>query len=361
MFHHRRSALVFVAALLALALLSGVLVVTGQEQSTLQLVRDRGRLICGVNQELLGFGYLDPNTSEITGFDIDFCRAYAAAIFGEASAATLELNPVSTQNRLTALAAGEIDVLVRNTTWTLTRDTENALDFGPTNFYDGQTLMVRAGEGLEDNWDALNGVTICSTAGTTTEKNITDAMNAHGLQFELLTFEGTADTMIAFVDGRCDVETSDRSQLVALRAGQADPAAYYIWQENISKEPLGPAYRQGDAQWADIINWTSYGLIQAEEFGITQANIDQFLRAEGETDEAYSARVGPAIARFLDATLGLGGKFGLAPDFMVNVIRAVGNYGEIFERHLGADGLGMERGYNALWSAGGLQYAPAWR
>jgi general L-amino acid transport system substrate-binding protein len=351
----------FFTVVLVVALLGAAIPALAQEGGTLQLVRERGKLICGVNQELLGFGYLDPNTSEIVGFDIDFCKAYAAAIFGEASAATLDLNVVSTQNRLTALAAGEIDVLVRNTTWTLTRDTENALDFGPTNFYDGQTLMVRAGEGLEDNWDALDGVTICSTAGTTTEKNATDAMNARGLSFELLTFESTADTMSAFVDGRCDVETSDRSQLVALAAAQADPAAYYVWQENISKEPLGPAYRQNDSQFADVINWTSYGLVQAEEFGITSANIDEFLRQDGESDEAYTARVGSEIARFLDGTLGIGGKLGLANDFMANVIRAVGNYGEIFERHLGTNGLGMERGYNGLWSQGGLQYAPAWR
>ncbi len=361
MLRNRRSLLVLVTALLALSLFSGALVVSGQEQSTLDLVRDRGRLICGVNQELFGFGYLDPETSEITGFDVEFCRAFAVAIFGEASSDTLELSPQTAQTRLPAVATGEVDVLVRNTTWTLSRDTEAGLDFGPTNFYDGQSIMVRAGEGLE-TWEDLDGATICTTTGTTTEKNITDQMDERGLTYELLQFESTADTNSAFMDGRCDVQTSDRSQLEALRAASPDPAAYYVWPTTFSKEPLGPVYRQNDSQWADVINWTVFGMIQAEELGIDSSNVDDFLRQDGESDDDYIARVGAQVARVLDADLGLGGLLGLNNDFMVEVLRQVGNYGEVYERYFAADGpLPIERGPNELWLNGGLIYAPAWR
>ncbi len=361
MLRSKRLTVLFVVALLTLSLFSGVLIVSGQEQGTLQLVRDRGRLICGVNQELFGFGYLDPDTSQITGFDVDFCRAFAVAIFGDAGPDHLELSPQTAQTRLPAVATGEVDVLVRNTTWTLARDTEAGLDFGPTNFYDGQSIMVRAGEGLE-TWEDLDGVSICTTTGTTTEKNITDQMEERGLSYELLQFESTADTNSAFMDGRCDVQTSDRSQLEALRAASPNPAAYTVWELTFSKEPLGPVYRQNDSQWADIINWTVFGMIEAEELGINSQNIDEFLRQEGESDDDYIARVGAQVARVVDPQLGLGGLLGLENDFMVEVIRQIGNYGEVYERYFALDGpLPIARGPNRLWTDGGLIYSPAWR
>ncbi|MBN1967607.1 MAG: transporter substrate-binding domain-containing protein [Anaerolineae bacterium] len=362
MLRNRRTALLFVTGLLVMALFSGVLIVAGQEPaSTLTLVQDRGSLICGVNQELFGFGYLDPDTSEIIGFDVDFCRAFAIAIFGAASPETLQLSPQTAQTRLPALSAGEIDVLVRNTTWTLSRDTDAGLDFGPTNFYDGQSIMVRAGEGL-DTWEALDGTTICTTTGTTTEKNITDAMEARGLDYELLQFESTADTNTAFMDGRCDVQTSDRSQLEALRAASPDPSAYFVWDSTFSKEPLGPVYRQNDSAWADVINWTVFLMIEAEEVGINSENVDGFLRMDGESDDDYIARVGAGVARLVDPVLGLGGLLGLENDFMVEVIRQVGNYGEVYERYFALDGpLPIVRGPNELWTNGGLIYSPALR
>lgn len=348
-----------IVLLLCFVLLISVGLVTAQEGGgTLDSVLERGHLVCGVNQELLGFGLLDPETGEFVGFDVDFCRAIAAAIFGDATA--VEFAPLTASQRLASLSAGEIDVLIRNTTWTLTRDTDNGLDFGPTTFYDGQTLMVRADSGLE-SWEDLDGVTICTTSGTTTELNMTDQMEARGLNYELLAFESTADTNAGFVEGRCDLETSDRSQLVALRAATDNPALYLVWDELFSKEPLGPVVRHGDNQWGDVVNWAVFALIQAEEFGIKSINVDSFLRTDGESDEDYSARVGPRIARFLDADLGIGSKLGLANDFVVEVIRQVGNYAEVYEEHLGVNGLDMPRAANALWSDGGLIYAPAWR
>lgn len=359
MFRNRRN-LVMVTVLVVLALFSGLFVVAAQDGGTLAMVSERGRLICGVNQELFGFGYLDPDTSEITGFDVDFCRAFAIAIFGT-DEGTLEVSPQTAQTRLPAVATGEIDVLVRNTTYTLTRDTEAGLDFGPTNFYDGQSIMVRAGEGL-DTWEDLGGTTICTTSGTTTERNITDAMEERGLTYELLQFESTADTNSGFMDGRCDVQTSDRSQLEALRAASADPAAYSVWALTFSKEPLGPVYRQNDSEWADVINWTVFGMIQAEEMGINSGNIDEFLRADGESDDDYIARVGAQVARVVDADMGIGDLLGLEKDFMVEVIRQVGNYGEVYELYFALDGpLPIVRGPNELWNNGGLIYAPAWR
>lgn len=350
-----------VTVILVMAMLGGTALVAAQEGGTLQLIQDRGKLICGVNQELFGFGYLDPNTSEITGFDVDFCKAVAVAIFGEATPETLQLSPQTAQTRLPAVATGEVDVLFRNTTWTLGRDTEAGLDFGPTTFYDGQTIMVRVGEGLE-SWEALDGVSICTTSGTTTEKNMTDQMDARGLTYELLQFESTADTNSAFMDGRCDVQTSDRSQLEALRAASDNPAGYLVWTEVFSKEPLGPVYRQNDSQFADIVNWTIYGMIQAEELGLTSANIADYLRADGESDDDYIARVGAQVARFVDPTLGMGSLLGLENDFIVPVIEQLGNYGEVYERYFSLDGsLPIVRGDNELAQNGGLIYAPAWR
>jgi general L-amino acid transport system substrate-binding protein len=322
-----------------------------QEGGILDKVKARGTLNCGVNSTVPGFGFLDPNTGQWLGFDTDFCRALAAAIFGEVTDQNLTFIPLTAQERFTAVQTGQVDVLYRNATWTLQRDTELGLDFGPTTFYDGQGLMVRADSGAK-SIDDLNGASICTLTGTTTELNITEAMKSRGLEYELVPFEQSSQTIAALEEGRCDVLTSDRSQLAGLRSSTADPGAYVILPDVLSKEPLSPAYIETDPKWADIVRWTAYATIQAEEFGITQANVDTFLQSSD-----------PAIQRFLGVGDNPSGSLlGLDNDFVVNEIRAVGNYGEIYDRNVGPDTpLGLERGINNLWTNGGLIYAPAWR
>jgi general L-amino acid transport system substrate-binding protein len=319
--------------------------------SLLDTVRARGTLNCGVNGQLPGFGYLNSDTGEWSGLDVDFCRALAAAIFGEVTPENLTFIPTTAQERFTAVQTGTIDVLFRNATWTLSRDTDLGLDLGPVVFYDGQGLMVRADLGAQ-SIDDLGGASICTLTGTTTELNITEAMKARGLEYELVPFEQASQTIGALEEGRCDALTSDRSQLASLRTTTADPGAYVILPDVISKEPLAPAYIETDAKWANVVSWTVFATIQAEEFGITQANIDTFLTTED-----------PSIQRFLGLSADPNGTLlGLDNGFTVNVIRAVGNYGEIYNRNVGPDTpLGLDRGINELWSSGGLIYAPAWR
>ena len=319
--------------------------------SLLDTVRDRGYLICGVNGQVPGFSFLDPDTGEWSGFDVDFCRALAAAVFGEVTADNVQYVPLTAKERFTALQTGQVDVLFRNTTWTLQRDGEFGIDFGPTTYYDGQGLLVKADLGV-GSIDELDGASICTLTGTTTELNITEALSSRGLSYELVPFENSSETAAAFEEGRCDVLTSDQSQLAGLRSQMADPGAVVVLPEVISKEPLGPAYLENDARWADVVNWTVFATFTAEEFGITQANVDDFL----STDD-------PRIQRFLGIGDNASGSIiGLDNDFAVNVIRAVGNYGEIFERNVGADSpLELPRGLNRLWTDGGLIYAPAWR
>jgi general L-amino acid transport system substrate-binding protein len=320
----------------------------------LETIRARGVLNCGVNGQVPGFSYLDPDSGEWSGFDVDFCRALAAAVFGEVTAENLVLVPTSAQERIEVLRSGQIDVLIRNTTWTLQRDGELGVDFGPTTYYDGQGVMVRTELGAA-SLDDLDGASICTLTGTTTELNITEAMELRGLTYELVPLEQAGDTITAFEEGRCDILTSDQSQLAGLRSSTADPSLYVVLPEVISKEPLGPVYNENDSAWADVVDWTVYATITAEEFGITQENVDSFLESE-------DAR----IRRFL----GLGEDnpsgtlIGLDNSFVVNVIKAVGNYSEIYERNVGIDTpLGLDRavGLNRLWTEGGLIYAPAWR
>jgi len=336
-----------VIALTALALPP----VSAQDGSTLEAIRARGTLNCGVNGQLPGFGFLNPDTGEMLGFDADFCRAVAAAIFGEVTPENLTFIPVTAQERFTAIQNKQVDVLFRNATWTLQRDTELGLNFGPTIFYDGQGLMTRGDLGVASIMD-LDGASICTLTGTTTELNITEAMESRGLNYELVPFEQASETISALEEGRCDVLTSDISQLAGLRTSTADPGAYVILPDVLSKEPLTPAYLEGDDGWGDIVDWVVYATIQAEELGITQANIDEMLASDDTS-----------IQRFLGVGDNVSGSLlGLDNDFVVNVIRAVGNYGEIFERSVGVNSpLGLERGLNALWSSGGLIYAPAWR
>lgn len=318
------------------------------EGGRLAVVQERGRLVCGVNGGLPGFSYLDPDTNEYSGFDADFCRAVAAAIFGDPEA--VEFRPLTTQERFTAVQTGEVDVLFRNTTWTISRDTSVGMDFGPTTFYDGQGLMVRADLGAQ-SIDDLDGATVCVQAGTTTELNLTDAFRARNLEFTPVVFEEIDPTYAAYDEGRCDAVTSDRSQLVSRRTTLQNPDEHILLPEVISKEPLGPAVAQGDSQWADIITWVVYATIQAEEFGMTSENIQDFIGTED-----------PNFRRFVGDEGDLGTGLGLSNDFAVKIVQGVGNYGEIFERNLGAGTpFNLDRGQNALWTDGGLMYAPPFR
>lgn len=318
-------------------------------------IMDRGRLICGIHGSLRGFGFADPNTGEVSGFDADYCRAIAAAIFGEVTEDNLEFVQLTATARFPAVQNGEVDVLIRNTTYTLTRDTDPQADFGPTTFYDGQGLMVRVDDGIMGVSD-LDGAAVCSTTGTTTEQNVTDLFESNGLSFDLVVFEETTDTLNAFVEGRCDVMTSDKSQLASLRLDTDNPSAYEIMSVTISKEPLGPVYLQGDPHWADVVNWTVYATFYAEELGITSSNIDDFMDSDNLDVRRFLGLTDPDGAPF-----NLGEKLGLSNDFAGNVVRAVGNYGEIYDRNLVPLGIGREGSLNAQWYDGGLIYAPPWK
>ena len=309
-------------------------------------ILERGKVICGVNSELPGFGYLNP-AGEFEGFDIDFCKAVAAAVFGDANA--VEYRPLTAAERLPALQTGEIDMLNRNTTWTLTRDTANELDWATVTFYDGQGMMVPVATGwttLED----MAGATVCSTTGTTTEMNLADAFRSRGLEFTPLLFEKTQDTATAYEEGRCDGQTSDKSQLAALRSAMADPEGHVILDVTMSKEPLGPLTAHGDNKWNDVVRWVVWGMIQAEESGVSSANVDEML---GSDD--------PTIKRLLGVEGEMGSSLGIPNDFMAQVLKQVGNYAEVYNRWLGPDGLNIPRGPNELWTNGGLLYAMAFR
>ncbi len=314
-------------------------------ESRLQIVKDRGKVVCGSRTDLLGFGYLDEDGRNI-GFDIDFCRAIAAAIFNDPEA--VEFVPLTAAERGPALQTAEVDLLSRNCTWTSSRDAQWG-NFTVVTFYDGQGMMVRADLGattLED----LDGATVCVTTGTTTELNLADNFRGRDLTFTAVTFEDTASVYNAYEEGRCDATTSDKSQLAAVREGFANPADHVILDLTMSKEPLTPAVPQGDDQWFDVVKTVAYVLINAEELGITMDNVDEMMGSDN-----------PAIKRLL----GVEGEFGqaelgLEADFAANIIRAVGNYGEVYDRYMGPDGdaFDLPRGPNKLWSDGGLIYAP---
>jgi general L-amino acid transport system substrate-binding protein len=332
--------------------------------ATLSSVLSRGEIICAVDQDLIGFGYLNPNTGEITGISVDLCRAIATSIFGDSGAAQIFL--LANQNPFDLLSSGAVDIVISSrVSHTLSGDADSGLQFGAVAYYDGQTFMVTGESGI-DTWEELEGATICSVSDTIAERNLIRELERREINFDLLSLPNANDMQQAFLAGRCGVQTGQRSQLEITRQRLDEPAAYMVWQETFTRDAITPLYRYGDKQWSDIINWTIYGLIYAESLGITSENVDELLRERTpdfiELEEDYIERVGPEIARFLDGSIGIGNQLGLANDFMVEVIRQVGNYGEILQRHLGENGqLPIARAINSLWLDGGLIFAPDWR
>ena len=330
------------AAGAAVGVLSVVMPVQAQE--TVNAVMERGALRCGVNTGLAGFSNPD-SEGNWEGLDVDVCRAIAAAMLGDPDA--VEFTPLTAQQRFTALQSGEVDVLSRNTTWTLTRDTSLGLNFAPVTFYDGQGFMVPADLGVTSALE-LSGATVCVQPGTTTELNLADYFRANEMEFEPVVIEQIDEVNAAFFAGRCDVYTTDASGLASIRATVApNPADYIILPEIISKEPLGPVVRHGDDQFFDIVKWTVYALIEAEELGVTSENLEEMMGSSN-----------PSVQRLLGVTPGMGEALGLSESWAHDAIAAVGNYGEIFERNVGVNTpLALERGINDLWTRGGLMYA----
>lgn len=313
--------------------------------STLQVVQERGRVICVGNSSLPGFGFLD-EAGNFSGFDVDFCKALAAAIFGDATA--FEIRPATAQERFTVLSSGEADVLLRNTTWTMSRDTDLGANFAPITFYDGQGIMVRADSGVTD-LAGLDGASICVQTGTTTELNLADQMAAAGVTYEPVVFETADEVTTAYEEGRCDAWTTDKSGLVSRQSILAEPEAHTILDVTLSKEPLAPMVRHGDDQWYDLVTWTVFATMAAEEYGVDSTNVDD-IRSSTEN---------PEIRRLLGLEGDFGLKIGLTNDWAYNVIKLVGNYGEIYNRNLGPDTVfNLPRGLNAQYAEGGLIYAP---
>jgi len=340
--------ILFALTLMALLIMSTS--VMAQDDSIVARIQDRGELICGVNALLPGFGTQN-DAGDFEGFDIDICKAVAAAVLGDAEA--VAFRPLTAAERPTALASGEVDMISRNTTWTLSRDTEWGATFGPTTFYDGQGIMVKVDFGVTTIEElGEESITMCTNAGTTTELNATDLADSLGADWELNTFQDFDAVMDAYEADACDAVTTDMSGLLSRKATAADPAAHYILPGTISKEPLGPLSPQSDAQFADIIRWTVWGMITAEEEGITSENVADFMESEDAT-----------IQRLLGLGDSVAGEYlGINDEFMADVIMQVGNYGEVFDRNLGPETIfGLSRGVNALWTDGGLLYAPPFR
>ena len=328
----------------AIAGVAAVAFAASANAATLDDVKAKGFVQCGVSQGLPGFSNAD-DSGNWAGIDVDMCRAVAAAIFGDGNA--VKFTPLSAKQRFTALASGEVDILSRNTTWTMTRDTQLGLNFAGVNYYDGQGMMVPVDLGVSSATE-LDGANICTNTGTTTELNITDYFREKGMSFNLVAFEKADEVVAAYDAGRCDVYTTDRSGLAAQRTKLTNPDAHVVLPEIISKEPLGPVVRQGDDQWFNIVRWTLNALINAEEMGITAANAAGRL---GGTNN-------PAIKRLLGGEGNFGEELGLSNDWALNAIQAVGNYGESYEANVGPNTpLKLDRGVNNLWNKGGILYA----
>lgn len=311
--------------------------------ATLDAVRDRGELHCGVNPGLAGFAIAD-NDGNWTGFDVGYCRAIAAAIFGNSR--SVRFVPLSARDRFDALRDGKVDLLIRNSTATMLRDTMLELDFPVVNYYDGQGFLVRKSLGVSSARE-LNGATVCVEAGTTTELNLADFFRANGIRYDPVVFNSSAETVDAYLGGRCDAYTTDASDLYAQRLRASNPDDHAVLPEVISKEPLGPAVRHGDNAWGDIVRWVHFAMLNAEEQGINSTNVDD-RRANDNN---------PVVKRLLGVEGGFGAMLGLDDDWAYSVIKQVGNYGELFSQNIGdASGLNIQRGLNALWTRGGLQY-----
>ena len=306
-------------------------------------IKARGELVCGVNTGLGGFSIAD-STGKWVGLDVDVCHAVAAALLGDGN--KVKFVPLNAQQRFTALQSGEVDMLSRNTTWTLTRDTQLGLNFTAITFFDGQGFMVAKKAGVKSAKE-LAGASVCVQPGTTTELNLADYFRANNMQYKPVVIENIAEVNAAFFAGRCDALTTDASGLASVRKNDAkNPDDYVILPEIISKEPLGPAVAQGDEQWTDIVRWTVFALLEAEEFGITQANVEEMAKTS----------TNPNIKRVLGATPGMGKALGVDEDWVVKAVKSVGNYGEVWTRNITP--LGLPRGVNNLWNKGGLMYAP---
>jgi len=317
---------------------------TAQAGATLDAIKNKGFVQCGVSTGLAGFSNPD-DAGNWSGIDVDVCRAVAAALFGDPEA--VRFTPLTATERFTALQSGEVDVLSRNTTWTLTRDTSLGLDFTGITYYDGQGFMVPDDLGVQSALE-LDGASVCVQPGTTTELNLADYFRANNMSYEPVVIERLEEVRTAYEQGRCDVYTTDRSGLYAERTVLPNPDSHVILPEVISKEPLGPVVRHGDQDWADIVRWTLYAMVEAEEYDVTSSNVDD-LKANSTN---------PVVRRLLGVEGDMGQNLGLPADWGYSVVKQVGNYGEIFERNLGQETpLKIERGLNALWTDGGLQYA----
>lgn len=333
--------LLTVSSVLAL----GVVMSSAQAGETFDAVNKKGFVQCGVSTGLPGFSTPD-DKGNWTGIDVDVCRAVAAAMFGDAN--KVKFTPLTAKERFTALQSGEIDMLSRNTTWSQTRDTALGLNFTGVNYYDGQGFLINKGLGVKSATE-LNGAAICIQAGTTTELNLADYFREQGMQYTPITFDTSDQTVKGFEAGRCDVLTSDQSQLYALRIKLKKPDEATVLPEVISKEPLGPVVRQGDDEWFNVVRWSLFAMVNAEEMGLTAANIDKMMQ---ETKN-------PGVRRFLGLEGSMGENLGIDKKWAYNVVKQLGNYGEMFERNVGqGSALKIERGLNALWSKGGIQYAP---
>lgn len=335
---------VFLGAIAASTVLAG----SAMAQSTLETVKARGELNCGVNIGLVGFAAPDAN-GNWQGFDVAICKALAGALFGDAT--KVSYIPTTSSDRFEQLSSGKIDILARNTTWTMSRDTDLKMDFIGVNYYDGQGFMVRKDLGVASAKE-LEGATVCIQTGTTTELNLADFFKANNMTYTAVPIETNAEGEQQYMAGACDAYTTDASGLAATRAAFADPENHIILPEIISKEPLAPAVRHGDNQWGDIGRWTLNALIAAEEYGVTSANID----------ELATSSQNPEVQRLLGSQGELGKMLGLSPDWAKNAIKAGGNYGEIFAATIGeSTPIGLARGLNAQWTQGGLLYSPPFR
>ena len=311
---------------------------------TLERVKKNGYLRCGVNEGLIGFANPDAK-GNWTGFDVDFCRGLAAVILNDPN--KVRFTPTSAKVRFTVLQSGEVDLLSRNTTWTMSRDVQLGLEFIAVTYYDGQGFMVPKKLNVTGA-KQLNGATVCTNTGTTTELNLADYFRANNLKYKIIAFEKNNEVLAAYDAGRCDAYTTDASGLYAEKLKLKNPNDHLILPEIISKEPLGPAVNHGDQQWADLVRWTFFALVNAEELGVTSKNVDQMLKSPN-----------PEIRRLLGVEGAFGEGLGLTKDWVVRLVKRVGNYGEIFERNVGQGSqLKIKRGLNALWNKGGVMYAP---